>query len=244
MDESALRKEYEQAQADLKEAWDAVEMALMVHSAVEEKYAAVLEHFKHQETAGAQPSLRLKLRQARQKIDEGSVEYAELAQAESIAQYQRSLENAWGGERRKRRVITTARTYAAINAAAKRGLRPLLKAVEASEEIWSRVMVFQDPDTGEIEESGDFRHWPEGKKQVLSVEYYPYSFPNPYAAYLVPPDLQPGEEVWLADLIEDRVGSHWNQGPTSRLVSCEAVWNGEDFEVQYDPRQHRAEMIG
>jgi hypothetical protein len=136
--------------------------------------------------------------------------------------------------RPENRVIKTARTLEDINDAATRGMRPLIKAATPSEKIFSRVMIFQDPKTGEIEEGGDFRYWPEGKEQVLSVEYYPYSFPRPYAAYLLPPDLKLGEVVWLEDLIEDLVASRWNQGPTTRLESCEAIWNGEDFELKYE----------
>ncbi|MBK9249015.1 MAG: hypothetical protein IPM69_13095, partial [Ignavibacteria bacterium] len=33
------------------------------------------------------------------------------------------------------------------------------------------------------------------------------------------------------DLIEDIVAEKSNQGNVSRLKSCEAVWNGRDFEL-------------
>ena len=73
--------------------------------------------------------------------------------------------------------------------------------------------------------------------------YYPYSFPSPFAAYLIPRDIKIGEKVFLEDLIEDYIGASWNQGDTYRLESCEAVWNGKDFDIQYDPSQ-RADFVG
>ena len=50
-----------------------------------------------------------------------------------------------------RRVIKTARTMDAINAAARSGFRPLIKAVRAAPDVQGMVAVFQDPETGEIE---------------------------------------------------------------------------------------------
>ncbi|MES3017496.1 MAG: hypothetical protein V4721_06950 [Bacteroidota bacterium] len=84
-------------------------------------------------------------------------------------------------------------------------------------------------DTGEIEISADFRFdsmsFREKGKQVIDFAYfYPYHFENPYAAYLIPSDLQEEEEVFLEDLIEDVVGSSWNQGDTYRLQGSIAVW--------------------
>lgn len=143
-----------------------------------------------------------------------------------------------------RRVIATGRTEEAINEAARKGLRPLIKAVQPGQEIWAQMLIFQDPLTGEIEVRGDRRWAPGGKELVLFARYYPYSFPSPFAAYLLPSDLKPGEEVWLEDLIEDVVGSHWGQGPKWRLEACAAVWNGEDFELLYDPLRDVQEFIG
>ncbi len=60
--------------------------------------------------------------------------------------------------------------------------------------------------------------------------YYPYQFPSPFAAYLIPSDLKVGERVILDDLIEDIVGASHSEG-TYRIDSAEAIWNGEKFEV-------------
>ena len=52
--------------------------------------------------------------------------------------------------------------------------------------------------------------------------YYPYQFPSPFAAYLVPPDINIEEMV----ILEDIVGAH-HKMHTYRLASAEAMWNGE-----------------
>lgn len=63
---------------------------------------------------------------------------------------------------------------------------------------------------------------------------FPHCFQEPYAAYLVPPDIKVGERVWLKDLIQDYVGSSWNQGCNFRLEAWEAVWDGTDFVIDYN----------
>ena len=104
------------------------------------------------------------------------------------------------------RVIKTARTVEAINAAATAGLRPLVKPVKPLPEIHSKFTVLQNRITGEIKVRSDYRIG-EAKGDWEAViewtEYYPHSFPSPFAAYLIPPDLAPGERVYVEDLIED-----------------------------------------
>ena len=51
------------------------------------------------------------------------------------------------------RRIKTARTEKAINAAAKDGLRPLVKVVKQSDEIKSKIRVCQNKLTGEMDSS-------------------------------------------------------------------------------------------
>jgi hypothetical protein len=145
------------------------------------------------------------------------------------------------------RVIRTARDEASINEGARCGFFPLVKPVQPSPEIRSKYAVVQNQVTGEIQVSGDYRwrgRMEEGEVVIDFTFYYPHSFPSPFAAYLIPRDLQVGERVYLEDLIEDVVGGSWNQGDTYRLASCIAVWNGRDFELQYDPETDRDVMIG
>ena len=150
----------------------------------------------------------------------------------------------------KLRVIKTARDLNSINAAANNGLRPLIKKVDPSDKIRSKYSVIQNKKTGEIHVVGDFRAGFISDEDVLFERvidwtyYYPYTFQSPYAAYLIPKDIQIGERVFIEDLIEDFVGSSWNQGDTYRLDGCEAIWNGIDFEIQYDPRYNRTNFVG
>jgi hypothetical protein len=146
-----------------------------------------------------------------------------------------------------RRVIKTARTLEDINTAARQGLRPLVKPVRPSKDIHYMVAVFQDPKTGEIELSGDVREDSRGYKKGKVLDYmlyYPYHFPNPFAAYLVPTELTVGEEVWLEDVIEDLVAVFGNQGYQPRLEAAPAVWTGDDFEILFDPRRDADHWIG
>ena len=63
-------------------------------------------------------------------------------------------------------------------------------------------------------------------------EYYPYKFPSPFAAYLVPSDIEVGERVVLEDLIEDYQGRRY-QSDVYRLSNAEAKWDGEEFVCIY-----------
>lgn len=128
-------------------------------------------------------------------------------------------------------VVPTARTVYAINAAAKEGYWPLLKAVEPSAHIRQKILVSQSSD-GTIDISGDFR----AQLGAYAYWYNPYCSPLPFAAYLIPPDLQPGARVYLSDLIEDIAGESWNQGDSYRRRSAYAVWDGTDLNVeQWEP---------
>lgn len=148
------------------------------------------------------------------------------------------------------RIIKTARDKDSINKAAKNGLKPLIKKVEPSGEIRSKYSVVQNKQTGEIETLGDYRggfHNDDSGDFVTVIDwtfYYPHNFNSPFAAYLIPKDIVVGEKVYVEDLIEDYIGSSWNQGDTYRLESCEAIWNGTDLEIQYDSSVNNSEFIG
>ena len=148
---------------------------------------------------------------------------------------------------RELRVIKTARSESAINKAARNGFFPLIKKVESSEEIRSKYAILQNKKTGNIEVIGDLRDFGgDGDyEQIIDFTYYyPHHFKSPFAAYLIPKDINVGERVYLEDLIEDYIGSSWNQGDIYRLEGCEAIWNGKDFDIQYDPDIDREEIVG
>lgn len=150
------------------------------------------------------------------------------------------------------RVIKTVRNIKDINDGVKKGFKPLMKSVVQSNKIQKKYAVLQSKITGEIQIIGDYRADPyffnessdEFEKVIDWSYYYPYSFESPYAAYLLPPDLKINERVFLEDLIEDVVGLIWNQGDTFRLPSVEAVWNGKDFELDYQKMKDIIEIIG
>jgi len=145
------------------------------------------------------------------------------------------------------RHIKTARSKKAINAAAARGYRPLIKALKPSKKIQSKFQIIQNVETGEIVVNGDFRSGPPNSNWNVVVDwtfYYPHSWPSPFAAYLIPPDLKEGEWVILDDLIEDVIGGSWNQGDTYRLESCRAQWIKGNFILDYDPKRSRAMILG
>ena len=148
------------------------------------------------------------------------------------------------------RVIKTARDKDSINNAAQCGFKPLLKKVEPSNKIRSKYTVVQNKKTGEIEIIGDFRFGfhSDGNEEFITVidwtYYYPNNFKSPFAAYLIPNDIVIGERVYVEDLIEDYIGASWNQGDRYRLESCEAIWNGTDLEILYDPSTNRSDFIG
>jgi hypothetical protein len=148
------------------------------------------------------------------------------------------------------RVIKTARDTNSINKAAKNGLLPLVKKVQPSNQICSKYAIVQNKISGEIKILTDYRDDDYSRENFIHEKvidwtfYYPHNFTSPFAAYLIPDDIQIGERVFLEDLIEDYVGAHWNQGDTYRLESCEAIWNGSDLEIQYNPTENRSDFVG
>jgi hypothetical protein len=144
------------------------------------------------------------------------------------------------------RVIETARTEKTINKAARDGFRPLVKPVMPGEEIQFVIAVLQHKQTGEIHLSGDMRDFPDSDHEMVIpyMSYYPYKFPTPYAAYLLPADLAEGERVWLEDVIEDIVAVWGNQGYRPRLKHAEATWTGNEFIIHFDPETDAPHLIG
>ncbi len=137
------------------------------------------------------------------------------------------------------RIIKTARSVEEMNAAVKKGYWPLVKEVKPSSKIKTKNIIHQHKITGDIELIGDFRRQPRGDYKYLTAIWdYPYNFESPFAAYLIPKNLKKGEKVLLEDLIDDYVDWCWNQGDATRLESCKAIWNGSDFEILYDKKDH------
>lgn len=126
-------------------------------------------------------------------------------------------------------LVHTARTVYAINAAAKEGYWPLLRSIEPSTRIREKTLVSQNSD-GTINVAHDYRAQPGADAYWRN----PYHSPLPFAAYLIPPDLQAGARVYLTDMIEDIVGQRWNQGDSYRQNSAYAVWDGTDLKIEQE----------
>lgn len=135
------------------------------------------------------------------------------------------------------RTIKTARSLNEINQGISDGFTPLIRKVEPSDKIRVKYALYQNSLTGEFKEINDYRSefsLDDNYIKVISWDsYYPYKFESPYAAYIIFKDIKEGEKVIVEDVIEDIVGSIWNQGDSFRLQTCEAIWNGEDLELIY-----------
>lgn len=143
------------------------------------------------------------------------------------------------------RTIKTARSEEEMNNAVKVGYRPLVKMVDPHPMIYQWSAIYQHPETGMCQIVNDARLGIElqskGYNRLFINTSYPYSF-SPFAAYLLPKDLTVGETVWLEDLIEDFIdGIHHS---VWRLDATTAIWNGADFEIQYDPKKDVEHYIG
>ena len=139
--------------------------------------------------------------------------------------------------KKSKRVIKTARTESEINDAIARGYKALIKEVIPSDKIKVMYALERDLKTGKVRVLQDsweiYAHHEDAEKVIEEVYYYPYQFPSPFAAYLVPEDIVVGERVILEDLIEDIVGAR-HKMHTYRLASAEAMWNGEKFVISHD----------
>jgi hypothetical protein len=135
------------------------------------------------------------------------------------------------------RHIATARSLKAMNRGVRQGFRPLIKKIDPNPDIRTKYQVIQHRETGEVRCDGDYRasyfdRQPGVWEVIIPWTFsYPYAWDLPFAAYLLPPDLEVEEEVILDDLIEDLPGTVWNQGDTYRRERCQARWTGSDFEI-------------
>lgn len=143
-------------------------------------------------------------------------------------------------------VVKTTRSLRGVNKAIRKGFNVIIKSVEPSDKLKTKYCVVKDKRTGKIKTLFDFREKYESNYEVIIdwTFYYPYHFYSPFAAYVLPKDLKIGQRVFVEDLIEDLIGSKWNQGDTYRLKSCEAIWNGETLELQHDENSELLDIIG
>ena len=130
------------------------------------------------------------------------------------------------------RIIETARNLDKINSAIGDGYSVIIKEVVPLSSIVVTFYFYQHKKTKKIIKEVVARRIKRNDEYKLlkQIEYYPHKFENPYAAYLIPPDIQLNEKVFIADLIEDFLRQ---LGSGERLKSCEAIWNGQQLEILY-----------
>ena len=132
------------------------------------------------------------------------------------------------------RTIKTLRTIEEIQDAISAGHIVLKQKVKPSKEIRVTDLHIKDKKTGEMDiKPYSYHALPRDYDRFEVLEkrtYYPYNFPSKVAAYVLPDELEVGENVILEDLIEDIVGESHAWG-TYRLDSAEAMWDGEKFVV-------------
>lgn len=136
------------------------------------------------------------------------------------------------------RVIRTARTLDDMNRAARVGYRPLVVISNREESISKYCSLYQNSETGEVGEDLFVRRAPEPPWIELGTpEYYPSATVHNYAAYLIPHDLDPGERIFIEDVIEDFAGDViFHQ--TQRVKSSPAIWTGRRFHFTL-PEPHQ-----
>ena len=151
------------------------------------------------------------------------------------------------------KVIKTARSEKAINEAVEQGYKPIIKPVVRSPKISSKFAIIREKATGKITVISDYRakgynvtpnQHSDFENVIDFTSYYPYHFESPFAAYLIPKDIQIDEEVWVEDVIADIVGNSWNQGDTYRLNSSLAIWTGHDLEICFNSQTDLMTAIG
>ncbi|MEQ3724480.1 hypothetical protein [Alcanivorax sp.] len=142
------------------------------------------------------------------------------------------------------RIIQTARSLAAIEDGVQRGYRPLFVAADYKGEVGKKLLVSYCSTDNEVHYQSDFRRMRGSLSgsgsgvSAIMIRHDDERHPSPLAAYMIPPELNPGDKVFVADVIEEIVRKRWNQGDSWRLASSEAVWTGETLEMEArDPIQ-------
>ena len=132
------------------------------------------------------------------------------------------------------RIIQTAWTIDDMNQAVDNGFKLHFVSYKENPEVYCKLIVITDPETGKISTSGDYRSI--SRAGLSNFTIYPKGKLKtnlPFATYLLPTDLKVGEIVLIEEVIEELVGCYWNQGDVLRLETCLAIWDGKNFEYDY-----------
>lgn len=164
------------------------------------------------------------------------------------------LNHIYTEEPMKLRVIKTARSVMALNIATEEGNKALIKeSTINNSEAWHTWLV-KNKEDGKYVEVSDVRSlWSikpvpldfdneaslipkylrsstfDDSNNSFSYLKDPYTKPpKPWAAYIIPKDLEIGERVILEDLIEYRPQSTMG----NRRLTAIATWTGQDFKIE------------
>jgi hypothetical protein len=121
-----------------------------------------------------------------------------------------------------------------MNQAVDNGFKLHFVSYKENPEVYCKLIVITDPETGKICTSGDYRSI--SRAGLSNFTIYPKGELKtnlPFACYLLPLNLKIGEIVLIEEVIEELVGGYWNQGDVLRYESCLAIWNGKSFEYDY-----------
>lgn len=129
------------------------------------------------------------------------------------------------------RIIKTARTVEEMNTVVLEGYWPLLYQNSYDKEVNEYVMMYQHPETQLCQLVKDYRLAEEleslGYCPLLKNHKYLPDFP-PFAAYLIPKDIQQGEVVWVEDVIETEYRHDHGK------AAVKGVWNGSYIRLEND----------
>jgi hypothetical protein len=141
----------------------------------------------------------------------------------------------------------------AIRLAAEAGYRPYFVLNVETGRTHQKLSVVFDTTEQSLWISGDFRTMRAGSQADIESRFGKGAgiyldqdlrrHPSPVAAYLLPANIRFGERVYLEDLIEDRVGSAWNQGDRHRAMSGFALWKGSRLELEQGEGDSPGPMI-
>ena len=132
--------------------------------------------------------------------------------------------------------VRTARSLAALNLAVKKGLQIQVVQLEADVSL-ERSFYLVEHDDGTFSEIVDYRSiiMPSSNDKAIVTDHYfsqyRYCFDKPWAAYLLPADVEEGDRVFVWDVIQDYVETHMNHGGSLRQRQCIATWVGGELVI-------------
>lgn len=157
--------------------------------------------------------------------------------------------------------IRTARNLEAMNGGVKQGFRPLVLKAGPTSDVGESCCLFQHRESGRVVATGHSLEYPchqalaaleeelltedraadeilreisalRGEWTEIARFHYRPDWQFPFAAYLMPRNLKPGQRVFLEDLIQDVPAAHGGpSGAQGRLLSSQATWTGSCFEL-------------